>query len=110
MQWDHTIEIRPDAQTFTTKVYPLSPVKQKQLNEFLDENLKSRCIWPSKSLKASPIFFIKKKDGSLHLIWGHHNLNTMTIKNTYTLPLIPDILNTMSEAKAKYVTKLDLGI
>ena len=32
----------------------------------------------------------------------------MTVKNTYPLPLIPDILNKVSEAKAKYFTKLDI--
>src|SRR5882724_7669304 len=43
-QWDHTIELIPDASNFSTKVYPLSPVEQKQLDEFLDKNLKSQCI------------------------------------------------------------------
>jgi len=32
----------------------------------------------------------------------------MTMKNAYPLPLIPDILNKVSKAKAKYFTKLDL--
>src|SRR5882724_1685640 len=32
----------------------------------------------------------------------------MTMKNTYPLPLIPDILNKVSEAKAKYFMKLDV--
>ena len=40
-KWDHAIELIPDAQMFSTKVYPLEPVEQKQLDEFLDENLKS---------------------------------------------------------------------
>ena len=39
--WDHAIELIPDTQMFSTKVYPLVPVKQKQLDEFLEENLKS---------------------------------------------------------------------
>jgi len=30
-QWDHTIELVPDAHNFSTKVYLLAPVKQKQL-------------------------------------------------------------------------------
>ena len=64
-KWDHAIELIPDAQMFSTKVYPLAPVEQKQLDEFLEENLKSQCIHPSKSPMASPVFFIKKKDGSL---------------------------------------------
>jgi len=38
-QWDHAIELIPDTHNFSTKVYPLAPVKQKQLDEFLNENL-----------------------------------------------------------------------
>ena len=65
---------------FSTKVYPLSLVEQQQLNEFLDENLKNGCIHPSKSLMVSPIFFIKKKDGSLCFIQDYQKLNEMTMK------------------------------
>ena len=48
-QWDHTIELVQDAQTFSTMVYPLAPVKQKQLDEFLNENLKSGCLYAHQS-------------------------------------------------------------
>src|SRR5467141_3490055 len=101
-------QLIPDAQMFSTKVYPLAPVEQKQLDKFLKENLKSQCIHPSKLPLASPIFFIKKMDGSLHLVQDYHKLNALTIKNAYPLPLIPNILNTVSRAKAKYFTKLDI--
>jgi len=57
---------------------------------------------------ASPVFFIKKKDRSLHLVQDYRKLNVMTVKNAYPLPLIPDILNKVSEAKAQYFTKLDV--
>jgi len=63
-QWDHTIELIPDAQMFSTKVYTLAPVKHKQLDEFLNENLKSWCICPSNSPMASPVFFMKRKMGA----------------------------------------------
>jgi len=33
-----------------------------------------------------PIFFIKKKDRSLHLIQDYHKLNMLTIKNAYPCP------------------------
>jgi len=39
-KWGHAIELVPESQVFNTKVYPLVPVKQKQLDDFLDENLK----------------------------------------------------------------------
>ena len=40
-KWDHVIEPIPDSQVFSTNVYPLALVEQKQLDDFLDENLKS---------------------------------------------------------------------
>jgi len=107
-KWDHAIELIPDAQMFSTKVYPLAPVKQKQLDESLEENLKSQCICLSKSPVASPVFFIKKKDGSPCLVQDYRKLNTLTVKNTYPLTLIPDILNMVSGARAKHFTKLDV--
>ena len=107
-KWDHAIELVPNLQMFSTKVYPLALVKQKQLDNFLEENLKSRHIHPSKSPMASPVFFIKKKDGSLCLVQDYQKLNVMMVKNAYPLPLITDILNMVSEAKAKYFTKLDI--
>jgi len=36
---------------------------------------------------ASLVFFIKKKNGSLHLIQEYHKLNAMTMKNSYPYPL-----------------------
>ena len=32
----------------------------------------------------------------------------MMVKNTYPLPLVPDIINWISDSKAKYFTKLDV--
>src|SRR5882672_1623324 len=78
-KWDHAIELVPDTQMFSTKVYPLEPVEQKKLDKFLEENLKSQCIHLSTFPMASPIFFIKKKDGSLHLIQDNCKLNGLTM-------------------------------
>ena len=54
-QWDHAIDLKPESQPFSTKVYPMSPIKQKELNDFLEENLSSGCIHPSKSPMESRI-------------------------------------------------------
>ena len=32
----------------------------------------------------------------------------MTVRNTYPLPLVPDIINRISDSKARYFTKLDV--
>ncbi|KNZ71640.1 hypothetical protein J132_08079, partial [Termitomyces sp. J132] len=64
-RWDHAIELLLDSTPSSCKVYPLAPREQDKLDAFLQENLDSSHVCPSKSLMASPVFFIKKKDGSL---------------------------------------------
>jgi hypothetical protein len=63
--WDHAIELLPGAQPKGCKVYPISVTEQSELDRFLHKNLKTGRIQQSKSPMAFPVFFIKKKDGSL---------------------------------------------
>jgi hypothetical protein len=105
-RWDHAIEIKPGAEPFTSKVYPLNLDEQKRLDEFLEENLQSGRIRPSKSPIASPFFFIKKKDGSLRPVQDYRKLNAMTIKNRYPLPLISEVIHRLRHARI--FTKLDI--
>jgi len=67
-KWDHAIELIPRAEPKSLKVYPLSLLEQTELDAFLEKNLHTRRIRPSKSPIAAPVFFIKKKDGSLWLV------------------------------------------
>ena len=55
---------------------------------------------------ASPVFFIKKKDGTLRLVQDYRALNAMTVKNKYPLPLISELINKLRGAK--YFTKMDV--
>ena len=107
-QWEHVIDLKPESLLFSTKVYPMSPIEQKELNDFLEENLSSGRIHPSKSPKVSLVFFMKKKDGKLWFVQDYRKLNVMTVKNTYPLPLVLDIINQISDSKARYFTKLDV--
>jgi len=38
-KWDHVIELIPGAEPKSSKVYPLSPLEQTELDAFLEENL-----------------------------------------------------------------------
>jgi len=87
-KWDHAIELIPRAEPKSSKVYPLSLLEQVELDAFLEENLHTGQIQSLKSPMAAPVFFIKKKDGSLRLVQDYHALNAVTIKNKYPLPLI----------------------
>ena len=46
-QWDHAIELIPGLEPKSLKVYPLSLVEQKELDAFLEENLRTGRICPS---------------------------------------------------------------
>jgi hypothetical protein len=46
----------------------MSPAEQVELDKWLEENLAKGYLRPSKSPMASPVFFIKKKDGKLRLV------------------------------------------
>uniref|UniRef100_A0A0W0FX12 Putative pro-pol protein n=1 Tax=Moniliophthora roreri TaxID=221103 RepID=A0A0W0FX12_MONRR len=64
--YDYTIDLKPDAsEMIQSKVYPMSVNEQRELDQFLEENLWKGYIVPSKSPMASLVFFVKKKDGKL---------------------------------------------
>ena len=92
-QWDHAIELIPGSEPKSLKVYPLSLVEQKELDAFLEENLRTRRIRLSKFPMAAPVFFIKKKNGSLRLVQDYRALNSMTVKNKYPLSLISELMS-----------------
>ena len=90
--WDQAIELEPRPKPTNCKVYPLSLKEQLELDAFLEENLCTRRIHPSKSLMASLVFFIKKKDGLLRLIQDYRALNPIMVKNCYPIPLISELI------------------
>ena len=90
--WDHAIDLEPEAvKHWKIKSYPMSPAEQEELDKFLTEHVAKGYLVPSKSPMASPVFFIKKKDGKLRLVQDYRRLNKITIKNRYPLPLAADI-------------------
>ncbi|KAG5726372.1 hypothetical protein E4T56_gene18941 [Termitomyces sp. T112] len=105
-RWDHAIELLLDSTPSSCKVNPLMPREQNKLDAFLQENLDSGHIHPSKSLMASLVSFIKKKDGLLQLVQDYQVLNAMTVKNHYPLPLISKLINNLWGVQ--YFTKLNV--
>ena len=90
--WDHAIELEPRSKPTNCKVYPLSLKEQVELDAFIEENLCTGRICPSKSPMASPVFFIKKKDGLLWLIQDYQALNSIMVKNLYLIPLSSELI------------------
>jgi hypothetical protein len=62
--WDHAIDLKPDApETLKSKVYPILHNKQGVLDKFIEEQLAKGYIVSFKFPIASPVFFVKKKNG-----------------------------------------------
>ena len=104
--WDHKIKMKEGFEPKSFKNYNLTPAEQIELDKFLKENLEKGYIRPSQSPMASPFFFVSKKDGRLRPCQDYRYLNDWTIKNSYPLPLISEIMDKLKGAK--YFTKLDV--
>jgi len=101
------IELLPEAlKAFDCKIYPMAKGEEDLLREFIKEQLEKGYIRPSKSPYASPFFFIKKKDRKLRPVQDYRRLNSLTVKNQYPLPLIPELIDRLRDATL--FTKLDI--
>src|SRR5258706_6652720 len=104
--YDLQINVKEGAKPIHRPIYSLSPLELVALREFLKEHTRNGFICPSKSPWGSPVLFIKKKDGSLHLCMDFCALNRVMEKDHYPLPLISDLLT--SPTPARIYSKIDL--
>ena len=65
--YDLKIPLEEGSQPPLGPIYSLSPLELEALHTYLDKNLVTGTIRPSKSPFGAPILFVKKKDGSLRL-------------------------------------------
>lgn len=90
----------------TGKLYQLAPSELRSLKEFIDENLAKGYIRPSKAPCGAPVFFVKKKNGSLRLVVDFRALNAITRPDAYPIPLTNELLDRLKAAKV--FTTLDM--
>jgi len=88
------------------KIYALSYDQLEELHRYIKQNEERGWIRRVKAGRASPIMFVKKKDGKLRLCPDYRTLNKVTKKDLHLLPLISEALDGLGGAK--YLTKLDI--
>ncbi|GKC18204.1 putative reverse transcriptase domain-containing protein [Tanacetum coccineum] len=86
--------------------YRLAPNEMEELSNQLKELQDKGFIRPSSSPWGEPVLFFKKKDGSFRMCIDYRELNKLTIKNLYPLPIIDDLFDQLQGSR--YFSKIDL--
>jgi hypothetical protein len=86
----HHIPLIPDAKIPHKKQYRLSFTESQELRKQLDQLLERGWIRPSASPYGAPILFAAKKNGRLRMCIDYRDLNAVTLKDKYAIPLVQD--------------------
>ncbi len=103
--YDCAIDLLPGTSPPKGKLYSLSAPEREAMEKYISDSLAAKIIRPSSPAGAG-FFFVKKKDGSLRPCIDYRGLNNITVKNTYTLPLMSSAFERLQGAS--FFTKLDL--
>lgn len=76
------------------------------VKNYLLDNLSKGFIEPSTAPFAAPMLFVKKPSGGLRFYIDYRQLNNLTYKDRYPLPLIDKTLARL--ARAKIFMKIDI--
>ena len=88
------------------KVYLLSKEEWEKVQAFVEDQLHKGYIQPSKLPQTSPVHFVAKKDRKQWMVQDCQYVNQWTVRNSYLLPLIANILDRVGSKKV--FIKLDL--
>ncbi|KAL8567370.1 hypothetical protein ACOMHN_001758 [Nucella lapillus] len=85
---------------------PIAPRDFEDCRRHIQGLLDARIIRPSNSPHASPIVLCRKKNFDLRMVCDYRVLNSRTIKDSYSVPKIEDLIVTLSGAR--FFTSMDL--
>jgi len=66
--WDHATDLQEEFVPRKGRIYPLSRIEKKEVQAFVDSQLKKGYIQPSKSPQTLPVMFVPKKNSKRRIV------------------------------------------
>ena len=102
----HDIELLPGVRPIRQNYYRVNPEKRKVMKDEVEYLLKHKLAVPSRSPWASPCLLVPKPNGKVRLCTDYRQLNSVTVKDSFPLPRIDDILDAIGSSK--FLTQIDM--
>lgn len=95
---DHRIVLKDGTQPVSTRPYCYLYYQKYEIENIVEELLKTGMIQPSTSLFSSSVRLVKKIDGSWRMCVDYKALNQQTIKDNFLIPVIDELLDELYSA------------
>lgn len=103
---NHSIPLIPGAQPVFTRPYRYPPALKDEIERQVSAMLTQGTIQPSASPFSSLVLLVKKKDGSYRFCVDFRNLNAITAKSKFPVPVFDQLMDEL--AHSSWFSLLDL--
>lgn len=105
---DYSIPLKKEASPVNIRPYRYSYFQKNEIEKQITDMLNSGIIQPSHSPFSSPVLLVKKKDDTWRFCINYRELNKMTIRDKFPIPLVEDLMDELHGSCIYLSTSSDL--